>query len=120
MTQEELNERIRKHRKWMNGVEGGKRLIIGAEHDIRGLELVGEDLRWASFRGADLSNVCFYACEMQSVNFDNAIFNHTDFDSSSISYKEDLILRLAKDIKKSRQEKSPSDTSAQAASGEPD
>lgn len=84
------------------------------------MEIVGEDIRCASFRGADLSNVCFYGCELQNVDFDNAIFNHTDFDSSSISYKEDLILRLAENIKKSRQEKSPSDTSAQATSGEPD
>ena len=47
--------------------------------------------------------MCFYGCELQSVDFDNAIFNHTDFDSSSISYNKDLILRLAEDIKKSEE-----------------
>lgn len=104
MTQEELNERIRKHDKWMLGKAGGVRLVIGAEDDIRGLELVAEDLRCASFRGADLSNVCFYGCELQNVYFDHAIFNNTDFDSSSISYNKDLILQLAEDIKKSRKE----------------
>ena len=120
MTQHELNERIREHFKWMCGQIGGKRLVIGAKDDIRGLGFLGEDTRRASFRGADLSNVRFYGCELQNVDFDNAIFNHTDFNASSISYNKDLILRLAEDIKKSRQEKSPSDESAQAASGKPD
>lgn len=104
MTQEELNERIRKHDKWLRREIGGERLVIGAKDDIRGLELVAEDLRCAVFDGADLSNVCFYGCELQNVDFDNAIFNNTDFDSSSISYNKDLILRLAEDIKKSEEE----------------
>lgn len=102
MTQEELNERIRKHNKWTNGEFSGERLKIGAEDDIRGLNIIGEDLKCASFRGTDLSNVCFYGCELQDVNFDNAIFNNTDFGGSYITYDEDLILRLAENIKEIR------------------
>lgn len=102
MTQAELNERIKKHRLWLQDEEGGKKLVIGAEDDVRGLKFIVDDLRWASFRGADLSNVCFCGCVLQNVNFDNAIFNNTDFNVSTISYDKDLILRLAEDIKKIR------------------
>lgn len=120
MTQEELNERIKKHELWMWGKVGGELLEIGAEDDIRGLEFIAEDIRCAVFDGANLSNVRFYVCALQNASFDGAIFDHTDFDRSSISYNEDLILRLAEDIKKSRQKKSPSDESAQAASAKAD
>lgn len=120
MTQKELNERIKKHEQWLQDEEGGKRLVIGAEDDVRGLKFIVDDLKCASFRGADLSNVWFKGCDLQNANFDNAIFNNTDFERTTISYNKDLILRLAKDIKKSRKKKSPSDTSAQAASAKAD
>lgn len=104
MTQEELNERIKKHKLWLQDEEGGKRLVIGAEDDVRGLKFIVDDLKCASFRGANLSNVWFKGCDLQNVSFDGAVFDHTDFEKTTISYNKDLILRLAEDIKKSRKE----------------
>ncbi len=104
MTQEELNERIRKHDKWLRGEIGGERLDIGAQYDVRGLDFDGRDLRSAIFQGADLSFTSFCAANLKNAYLDDAIFNHTDFYKATISYNEDLILKLAENIKKSRQE----------------
>lgn len=120
MTQAELNERIEKHDKWLRGEIGGERLDIGAQYDVRGLDFDGRDLRSAIFQGADLSFTSFCAANLRNAYLDNAIFNHTDFYRATISYNEDLILKLAKDTEESRQKKSPSDTSAQAPSAKAD
>lgn len=120
MTQEELNARIRKHEQWLRGEEGGERLDICAKDDVRGLDFDGGDLRSAFFQGVDLSFTSFCATNLKNAYLDEAIFDHTNFERSTITYNAYLILRLAEDIKRSIKEKSPSDTSAQAASGEPD
>ncbi len=120
MTQEELDKRIRKHEQWLRGEFGGERLDIGAKDDVRGLDFDGGDLRSAFFQGADLSFTSFYAANLKNAYLDEAIFDHTNFDGATITYNVYLILRLAEDIKRLIKEKSPSDTSAQAASGEPD
>lgn len=102
MTQAELNERIKKHQLWLQDEEGGERLVIGAEDDVRGLKFIVDDLRCASFRGANLSNVWFNGCYLQNASFDGAVFDHTDFDRATIIYNEDLILKLAENIKEIR------------------
>lgn len=104
MTQEELNERIRKHEQWLRGEEGGERLDICAKDDVRGLDFDGGDLRSAFFQGVDLSFTSFYATDLKNAYLDEAIFDHTDFDRATITYDEDLILQLAEDIKKSEKE----------------
>ncbi|MCI6603706.1 MAG: pentapeptide repeat-containing protein, partial [Clostridiales bacterium] len=94
MTQEELNERIRKHELWLQGKEGGERLDIGAQYDVRGLDFDGRDLRSAIFQGADLSFTSFYAANLKNAYLDEAIFDHTNFDGATITYNVYLILRL--------------------------
>ena len=101
MTQEELDKRMWKHEQWLQGKVGGERLDIDAKYDVRGLDFSGEDLRGAIFKGADLSFTSFCAANLKNAYLDDAIFNHTDFHKATISYNEDLILRLAEDIKKS-------------------
>lgn len=105
MTQAELNERIKKHMLWLQNEEGGEKLVIGAEDDVRGLKFIVDDLRCASFRGANLSNVWFKGCDLQNVSFDGAVFDRTDFEKTTISYNEDLFLKLAENIKKSRKKR---------------
>lgn len=125
MTQEELNERIKKHKLWLNGEEGGEQFVVKTDLNLYGLDFSGEDLELADLAAADLScsdftRTCLFAADLQGTCFDDAIFDHTYFDGATITYDEDLILKFAEDIKKSRQEKSPSDTSAQAASAKAD
>ena len=53
MTQEELNEILDKHKKWLNNGDGGKMAkLCGA--DLRGADLIGADLSEADLSGADL------------------------------------------------------------------
>ena len=59
MTQEELNEVLRKHNLWLEGKEGGKRA------DMRGLDLRGLDLRGLDMRGLDMRGV-----DMQGADID--------------------------------------------------
>lgn len=125
MTQEELNERIKKHKLWLHGEEGGEQFVVRADRDLCDLDFSGEALDLAEFCAADLSGSNFTRtsltmAELQGACLDDAIFDHTIFDGANITYDEDLILKIAEDIKKSRREKSPSDTSAQAASAEAD
>lgn len=120
MTQAELNELIYKHEQWLRGDKSGEQLIIGDREDVKGLDFSRRNLRAAFFIGTDLSFASFFGSNLKVARFISVTLNHTDFDKTDITYDEDLILRLAEDIKKSRQKKSPSDTSAQAASAEAD
>jgi hypothetical protein len=76
-----LNKILTKHKKWLNGEEGGKRANLwGAdlrEADLRGADLRGVNLRYASLRYADLreANVDFSClplwCGSLSAHFDD-------------------------------------------------
>ena len=53
MTQEELNEILDKHKKWLNNGDGGKMAkLCGA--DLSRADLIGADLRGANLSGAHL------------------------------------------------------------------
>ena len=53
LTQEELNEKIKLHRMWLAGEDGGERLV--GTYNLSGADLRGADLSGADLRGADLS-----------------------------------------------------------------
>ena len=53
MTQEQLNEILDNHRKWLNNEDGGVRAELNGA-DLRSADLRGADLRSADLRGADL------------------------------------------------------------------
>ena len=53
MTQEELNNVLELHKKWLNGSADGKRAVIRGEN-ISGAYLRGAELRNANLHGADL------------------------------------------------------------------
>lgn len=97
MTQEELNERIKKHFKWLHGMEGGEQLVIRAGDNVKNLDFSAQDLRRAIFEGADLSFANFqHACLY------GAVLDHANFEFSTIPYEENLILKLAENIKEIR------------------
>ena len=52
LTQDELNEKIELHRKWLENKDGGERL--GGAYDLSGTNLSGANLRGADLSGADL------------------------------------------------------------------
>ena len=62
MTTTELKEILEKHKKWVNGEDGGERAYLrGAnlrDADLRGAYLRGADLVDANLRGADLDYSC--------------------------------------------------------------
>lgn len=104
MTQAELNERIKKHKRWLLVKKGGEQLLLGDKDDVKGLDFSYQDLRFAVFNKTDLSFAMFYKANLEKACLDDAIFNHTNFDGAAILYDPVLILRLAEDIKKSEEE----------------
>jgi len=81
MTQDEIAEKLRKHRKWLNGEDGGERAYFhGADlreknfqlcnlqqADLREVNLQGTD-----FRGAILRNVNLYGANLSNTNLQSA------------------------------------------------
>ena len=58
MTQENLNEILQKHQKWMDGEDDGKRADLRSA-DLRGADLCGAGLCSADLRGADIDYACW-------------------------------------------------------------
>lgn len=58
MKQEELQEILDAHKKWINNEDGGVRADL-RRADLRGANLSGADLRRADLRGADLDFSCW-------------------------------------------------------------
>lgn len=81
MKQEELNEILEEHKKWLADHRTGKRAnlkeadLIEAnlkEADLRGADLIEADLRGANLRGADLDYSCLPLwCGSLDANFDD-------------------------------------------------
>ena len=75
MSQNELNEILRKHKLWLKGEEGGERAnLMGAK--LAGVDLTKADLSRAELTGADLS----YA------DLPNADLSYTDLSYTDLSY----------------------------------
>ena len=79
MTQEELNEILEKHRKWLNDEEGGERA------DLR-----WADLRWADLSGADLSRANLSGADLSGADLDESekIRQGVCLEESMIGYKK--------------------------------
>jgi uncharacterized protein YjbI with pentapeptide repeats len=104
MTQSEFDELVEKHRKYLSGEEGGKRLVLASE-ELIGADFRGKDLSRAelvscafchveaggvSFRGAHLAGVDFRGAGMRGAVFDNAwlarvVFEGATLDNASFS-----------------------------------
>lgn len=80
ITQEELNEILELHKKWMNGKDGGKRAILrcanlcGADlynADLSYADLCGAILHCADLRCADLRNADLSGANIANIQYSN-------------------------------------------------
>lgn len=89
MTQEELNERVALHKKWLNGEQDGERLIL-KNADLRYLDLNYKDLRNADLsfldlRYTDLSNANLCNADLSSADLSFANLRRADLSSANLT-----------------------------------
>lgn len=88
MTQEELDEVIRKHKLWLNGEEGGERAIL-VDRDLSGLDMSGADLRdahmeRADMRGASIDNADMRDAHMRGANMESIEMRGANMESAEM------------------------------------
>lgn len=82
ITENELQEILRKHKLWLNEKEGGERAdltgadLIGA--DLRGADLTGAYLRGADLRGANLRMANLIGADLRGANLNRADLTEAD------------------------------------------
>lgn len=127
MTQEELNEALKKHKLWLRGNDDGERFLAGYGEDFSGLDFSLADLRCANLPGADLTgtnlicanlaDACLRNANLIGADLTEADMTNVDLHGARLERarftvhkkSEDLILNLAKNIEESRKKKSSSD-----------
>ena len=76
MKQEELQEILDAHKKWIKGEDGGVRADLRradlSEANLRGADLRGADLRRADLRGADLRGADLRGADLSEANLSDA------------------------------------------------
>lgn len=99
MKLEEIKDDVEKHRRYLEGQPGGKRLSW-ANKKLTGVDLRGADLRFAFLAGADLSqsnlemanlngayltNACLVSTNLQKANLTEAMLAGANFSSANLS-----------------------------------
>ncbi len=79
ISQEELNEILEKHQKWLNDENGGERA------DLRNADLRGADLRSAELRGADLRDANLSGADLRSAELRDANLSGADLSGADLS-----------------------------------
>lgn len=69
MTATELKEILEKHKKWLNGEDGGERADLH-NADLRGADLIGANLSGANLRDANLSGADLRLANLSGTNLD--------------------------------------------------
>ena len=90
ITQEELNEIIRKHRMWIKDEDGGERAVL-ANMDLSGLDFSNAWLPEADMHGADLcetnfNNAVLYGADLSFVRAKKANFRYADLHNATLAY----------------------------------
>ena len=97
---ETLAEVLRKHKLWLDGIDGGERAYLqcanlqGADlrgANLRGADLQDADLRWADLQGADLQEADLRGAYLQGANLQGAYLPHFQLcpeEGSFIAYKK--------------------------------
>ncbi|WP_306817995.1 pentapeptide repeat-containing protein [Blautia producta] len=84
MKQEELQEILDAHKKWINGKDGGARAnLIGADlsgADLRRADLSGADLSGADLRRADLRRADLIGADLRRADLSGADLRRADLD----------------------------------------
>ena len=79
VTQEEIREKLRLHRLWIDGEEGG------AMADLGGADLHGADLSGADLSDADLSDADLRRTDLSDANFTGANLRRTDLSDANLT-----------------------------------
>ncbi len=83
MRQEELDEILLAHKKWLESDGKG-----GVRADLRGANLRGANLRGADLRGADLRNADLSYTDLRNADLSNADLSYTDLIGADLSYTD--------------------------------
>ena len=91
-TQSELNEILAKHKKWLNGEEGGERAnLISADLSHASLshaDLSYADLSYANLRCASMSYASLSHADMSYANLISADLSHASLSHADLSYAD--------------------------------
>lgn len=104
MTKREIKTTLKKHKKWLNNEEGGKRANLRGEKlynaklekaDLRHTDLQQADLWWANLQdadlrranlsGADLSGADLYGADLRRANLENAYMRGSSLQNANLS-----------------------------------
>nr|DAZ13270.1 MAG TPA: pentapeptide repeat family protein [Caudoviricetes sp.] len=81
MYKEELQEILKKHKKWLAGEDGGVRADLSGA-DLSGADLSGADLSGADLRGADLRRADLRGADLRRADLSGADLRGADLDFS--------------------------------------
>lgn len=84
MTQEELNEILELHKKWLNGKEGGKMADL-AGANLKGVKLQEANLQGANLTGANLTGANLIGANLNRVNLSEADLNWANLNWANLS-----------------------------------
>ena len=84
ITQEELNEIIASHGKWLRSEEGGKRADLSNAY-LRGADLSNADLSCAALRGADMRGADLSGADMRGADMRGADLSGADLSEAYLS-----------------------------------
>ncbi len=93
MTQEQLNEILESHKKWLNNEDGGAKANLRNAY-LRNANLGGADLRGADFQGADLRGADLRNAYLRNAYLRNANFQGADLRGAIGNNKEVKSLQL--------------------------
>ena len=83
MNKEQLNDILEKHKKWLDGEEGGERADLRGA-DLRGADLSYANLRYANLGDADLSDANLRYANLSDANLKGADLRGADLDFSCL------------------------------------
>lgn len=85
MTQEEVNEILEKHRKWLNHEDGGEKADLRCAN-LSNVNLYGADLKNADLGYADLSNANLNYANLRGANLICADLSYADLHYADLRY----------------------------------
>ena len=83
LTQEEINEKLRLHKMWLNNEEGGANADL-SDADLSDADLSYANLRHANLRGADLSDADLRRADLSDADLRRADLRRANLDFSSL------------------------------------
>jgi hypothetical protein len=82
ITQEELDEKIKAHKRWLDGLSDGEHLVL-IGYDLRNSDLSGSDLRYSDLRRSNLSD-----SNLRNSDLRYSDLSGTDLRNSDLRYSD--------------------------------